>query len=153
MRPLLATIDLAAIHHNYAAGQRCAPGRQALAVVKANAYGHGVREVVAPCLSWPMVLPWPASRRPNEVRLHGEQARMLLLEGCFAAAEYQQAAQLGLDVTCAAQRRAGRGTAGRAELAAPLRVWLKLDSGMHRLGFECGRGARLASAPAGGRRR
>ena len=35
MRPLLATIDLAAIQHNYALAQRCAPGRQAFAVVKA----------------------------------------------------------------------------------------------------------------------
>ena len=43
MRPLVATIDLAAIRHNYAVAKRCAPGRQAFAVVKANAYGHGVR--------------------------------------------------------------------------------------------------------------
>ena len=50
MRPLLATIDLAAIQHNYALAQRCAPGRQAFAVVKANAYGHGVREVVGALL-------------------------------------------------------------------------------------------------------
>ena len=47
MRPLVATIDLAAVVHNYQLAKRCAPGRQAFAVVKANAYGHGVREVVS----------------------------------------------------------------------------------------------------------
>ena len=46
MRPLAAIVDLSAIAHNYAVAKRCAPGRQAFAVVKANAYGHGVREVV-----------------------------------------------------------------------------------------------------------
>ena len=43
MRPLVASIDLAAVRHNYAVAKRCAPGRQAFAVVKANAYGHGLR--------------------------------------------------------------------------------------------------------------
>lgn len=46
MRPLVATVDLSAIRHNYALAKRCAPQRQAFAVVKANAYGHGAREVV-----------------------------------------------------------------------------------------------------------
>ncbi|WP_313110700.1 alanine racemase, partial [Stutzerimonas nitrititolerans] len=41
MRPLIATIDLTAIRHNYALAKRCAPGRRAFAVVKADAYGHG----------------------------------------------------------------------------------------------------------------
>ena len=39
MRPLVATVDLSAIRHNYALAKRCAPQRQAFAVVKANAYG------------------------------------------------------------------------------------------------------------------
>ena len=47
MRPLVAHIDLAAITHNYALARQCAPGRQALAVVKADAYGHGLEPVVA----------------------------------------------------------------------------------------------------------
>ncbi|MES2821351.1 MAG: alanine racemase [Pseudomonadota bacterium] len=133
MRPLVATIDLAAIRHNYAVAKRCAPGRLAFAVVKANAYGHGVREVVAgldqadgfavACLEEALV-----------VREAHARARLLLLEGCFEPAEYPLAAQLGLDVVVhnAEQAEALLG----ARLAAPLRIWLKLDSGMHRLGFD-----------------
>ncbi|MDN4882356.1 alanine racemase, partial [Escherichia coli] len=39
MRPLVATVDLTALRHNYLLAKQCAPQRQAFAVVKANAYG------------------------------------------------------------------------------------------------------------------
>lgn len=46
MRPLVATVDLTALRHNYLLAKQCAPQRKAFAVVKANAYGHGAHEVV-----------------------------------------------------------------------------------------------------------
>lgn len=133
MRPLLATIDLAAIQHNYALVQRCAPGRQAFAVVKANAYGHGVREVVGALLELADGFAVACLEEAIVVRELHATARILLLEGCFEVAEYAQAAQLGLDVTLHTAEQAEALLA--AELTQPLRVWLKLDSGMHRLGF------------------
>ncbi|WP_339080196.1 alanine racemase [Pseudomonas sp. TMP9] len=133
MRPLVATIDLSAIAHNYAVAKRCAPGRQAFAVVKANAYGHGVREVVTALHDVADGFAVASLEEAAEVRaLHGE-ARILLLEGCFAADEYQFAAQLGLDVVVHTALQAQQLLA--ATLRRPLAVWLKLDSGMHRLGF------------------
>ncbi len=83
MRPLLATIDLAAIQHNYALAQRCAPGRQAFAVVKANAYGHGVREVVGALLELADGFAVASLEEAAEVRALQGEARILLLEGCF----------------------------------------------------------------------
>ena len=81
MRPLVATIDLAAIRHNYAVAKRCAPGRQAFAVVKANAYGHGVREVVSALHEEADGFAVASLEEAAEVRaMHGE-ARILLLEG------------------------------------------------------------------------
>jgi len=134
MRPLVATIDLAAIRHNYAVAKRCAPGRQAFAVVKANAYGHGVREVVTALSDQADGFAVACLEEAVEVRaLHGE-ARILLLEGCFGAAEYQLAAQLGLDLVLQGEQQAAAFLA--AKLSRPLAVWLKLDSGMHRLGFD-----------------
>ncbi|MET1078509.1 MAG: alanine racemase [Pseudomonas sp.] len=132
MRPLLATVDLAAIRHNYALAQRCAPSRQVFAVVKANAYGHGVREVVS-SLEAADGFAVACLEEAVTVRALHERARVLLLEGCFEPAEYRLASQLRLDVVVhdAAQAEALLA----AELAAPLAVWLKLDSGMHRLGF------------------
>lgn len=133
MRPLVAHIDLAAITHNYALARQCAPGRQALAVVKADAYGHGLEPVVA-ALSDADGFAVACLEEAERVRRVASQARLLLLEGCFAVAEYQRAAELGVDVVLhSAEQAEGLLT---SVLPAPLRVWLKLDSGMHRLGFD-----------------
>ncbi|MDH4559305.1 alanine racemase [Pseudomonas sp. BN417] len=133
MRPLIAAVDLSAIRHNYAVAKRCAPGRQAFAVVKANAYGHGVREVVSSLHGEADGYAVACLEEAAEVRALDDQARVLLLEGCFEPAEYQLAAQLGLDLVVQGQEQAEALLA--AGLARPLNVWLKLDSGMHRLGF------------------
>ncbi|MGL4316335.1 MAG: alanine racemase [Pseudomonas sp.] len=133
MRPLVATIDLAAIRHNYALAKRCAPGREAFAVVKANAYGHGVREVVTALHDEADGFAVASLEEAAEVRaLHGE-ARILLLEGCFAAEELPIAAQLRLDIVVQGAEQAEALLA--AQLPQALNVWLKLDSGMHRLGL------------------
>ncbi len=133
MRPLVATIDLSAIRHNYALAKRCAPGRQAFAVVKANAYGHGAREVVAALREVADGFAVASLEEAAEVRALHAEARILLLEGCFAAQEYQVAAQLGLDLVLHSAAQAQQLLT--ASLGRPLNVWLKLDSGMHRLGF------------------
>ena len=133
MRPLVATVDLSAIAHNYALAKRCAPGRQAFAVVKANAYGHGVREVVTALHDVADGFAVASLEEAAEVRALQGEARILLLEGCFEADEYAFAAQLGLDVVLHSEQQAQQLLA--ANLARPLNLWLKLDSGMHRLGF------------------
>ena len=133
MRPLVATIDLAAIVENYAVAKRCAPGRQAFAVVKANAYGHGVREVVSALADVTDGFAVASLEEAAEVRAIDASARVLLLEGCFEAAEYQAAALLGLDVVLHNPQQAQSFLA--ATLSQPVNTWLKLDSGMHRLGF------------------
>ncbi|VXC17117.1 Alanine racemase, biosynthetic [Pseudomonas sp. 8Z] len=133
MRPLAAIVDLSAIAHNYAVAKRCAPGRQAFAVVKADAYGHGVREVVTALHDIADGFAVACLEEAAEVRaMHGE-ARILLLEGCFEASEYAIAAQLGLDLVVQSAAQAQALIA--SDVSRPLNVWLKLDSGMHRLGF------------------
>ncbi|MBC7781298.1 MAG: alanine racemase, partial [Proteobacteria bacterium] len=44
-RPIVATVDLAALAANYALAKRLAPGARAFATIKANGYGHGVARV------------------------------------------------------------------------------------------------------------
>ncbi len=132
MRPLVATIDLSAIRHNYMLAKACAPERLAFAVVKANAYGHGAREAVS-ALPEADGFIVACLEEAGEVRaLHGK-ARVLLLQGCFEAKEYLMAAQLALDVVVQSREQA-EALLGSA-LNRPLNIWLKLDSGMHRLGF------------------
>src|SRR5690606_568786 len=98
MRPLVATVDLTAIRPNYSLAKRCAPGREAFAVVKANAYGHGAREVVAALAELADGFAVASLEEALEVRSVNPSARLLLLQGCFEAAEYPLAAQHGLDI-------------------------------------------------------
>lgn len=137
MRPLVATVDLAAIRHNYAVAKRCAPGRQAFAVVKANAYGHGVREVVTALHDEADGFAVASLEEAAEVRAMHAEARILLLVGCFSPEELPMAAHLALDIVVQGEQQAEALLA--ASLSRPVNVWLKLDSGMHRLGFSTAR--------------
>ncbi len=134
MRPLVATVDLAALRHNYQLAKRCAPGRKAFAVVKANAYGHGAPEAVECLQGLADGFAVASLEEAEQVRSVDANTRLLLLEGCFEPDEYLAAADLGLDV--AIQGQAQLDALLGAVLKRPLNLWLKLDSGMHRLGFD-----------------
>ncbi|WP_120996941.1 alanine racemase [Stutzerimonas urumqiensis] len=134
MRPLVATVDLAALRHNYQLARQCGPGRQAFAVVKANAYGHGVARVVETLKPLADGFAVASLEEALQVRDVAPHARLLLLEGCFEPDEYALAAQHGLDVAVQGDEQAHWLLA--AKLDRPLNVWLKLDSGMHRLGMD-----------------
>lgn len=134
MRPLVASIDLAAIAHNYALAKRCAPGRQAFAVVKANAYGHGAEAVVQHLDEVADGYAVACLEEALTVRMHSPESRILLLQGCFEAAEFVVAAQLSLDVVVQGEEQVQ--SLLDASLPRPLNVWMKVDSGMHRLGFD-----------------
>lgn len=133
MRPLVAHIDLSALRHNYARAKALAAGRAAFAVVKANAYGHGVTAVVN-ALAEADGFAVACLEEALEVRRCRPQARILLLQGGFEAEDWQGAAALGLDVAVQSHEQLDGLLA--CPLDAPLRLWLKLDSGMHRLGFD-----------------
>lgn len=149
MRPLVATVDLAALRHNYQLAKQCAPGRKAFAVVKANAYGHGAAAAVECLRDLADGFAVASLEEAEQVRLVDASARLLLLEGCFEPSEYVAAAELGLDV--AVQGQAQLDALLAAVIERPLNLWLKLDSGMHRLGFSVDAlrraHARLQSAP------
>ncbi len=133
MRPLVATVDLAALRHNYQLAKQCAPGRKAFAVVKANAYGHGAPAAVECLRGLADGFAVASLEEAEQVRSVDASARLLLLEGCFEPSEYAVAAALGLDV--AIQGEAQLDALLAADIERPLNLWLKLDSGMHRLGF------------------
>ncbi|TCD22905.1 alanine racemase [Pseudomonas sp. IC_126] len=134
MRPLVATVDLAAIRHNYALAKRCAPGRRAFAVVKADAYGHGAASVVAALRAEADGFAVCSVEEARVVREQAPKARVLLLEGCFDLEDCRAAMELGLDISVQGAEQAQRLL--DCATTRPLNVWLKLDSGMHRLGFD-----------------
>lgn len=133
MRPIVAHISLTALAHNLAQVRRYAPHAQVMSVVKANGYGHGLLNVAQGLQATDAF----AVLNPSEaiaLRDAGYTQPILLLEGVFDAAQLREVDSYRLDVVVhhAAQIR----WLLQAELRSPIRVFLKLDSGMHRLGFQ-----------------
>jgi alanine racemase len=132
-RPAKIIIDLAAIKANCRLAQSIAPHSKTVAVIKADAYGHGAVEVAkavesqvdmftVSCLEEAMIL------RQNDLK-----KPILLLEGCFDKTELKVAMdnQCELVVHSSAQLE----QLLSVTLEIPVKVWLKIDTGMHRLGI------------------
>lgn len=135
-RPNQARLNLAALRHNLALVRRLAPRARAMAVVKADAYGHGaatVARVLAPLAD---ALAVACLEEAQALRDAGISVPILLLEGVFEPAELQVAAQQNLWITIASEQQLRWLEQSRP--ARPLRCWLKVDTGMHRLGVEPG---------------
>ncbi|PWF49383.1 alanine racemase [Massilia glaciei] len=131
-RPLRATIHLDAMRHNLARARACAPGARVWAVVKADAYGHGLARGMrgfAGADGLALV------ETENAVRLRelGWTGPLLLLEGIFDASDVALLRQYGLESTvhCAEQID----LLEHANLNGPIDVHLKMNTGMNRLGF------------------
>ncbi|NKN33934.1 alanine racemase [Marichromatium bheemlicum] len=154
-RPARARIDLAAIRHNYLHAKSCAPSARAWAVVKADAYGHGavaVARALAPVADGFAVA---FLEEALELRESGVEGPILLLEGVFAPDELAAVDRAGLDMVVHAEHQLEWIAAARPE--RPFGCWLKVDSGMHRVGFAppdvAAALARLRACPQVGRLR
>ncbi|MBL8407772.1 MAG: alanine racemase [Candidatus Accumulibacter sp.] len=135
-RPIEARIDLAALRHNYLVAKRHAGAARAWAVVKANAYGHGLLRAAA---ALGEVADGFALLDLDEaiiLREAGIRQPILLLEGFFTAADLEICATYGLSVVI--HRLEQLQMLRHAALPVPLPIYLKLDSGMHRLGLSGG---------------
>jgi alanine racemase len=131
-RPIVAVVDLAAIAANVGRVRALAPGAELLAVVKANAYGHGLLRVL-PALAAADGLALVELEAALMLREAGYAKPILLLEGFFDARELAPIADaaLGIVVHDAAQVR----MLETARLSRPLDVHVKVNSGMNRLGI------------------
>lgn len=132
-RPAQAIIDLAALRHNYQLAQRLAPSAKTLAVVKANAYGHGAVAAARALEPLAPVLAVACIEEALELRAAGISKPILLLEGAFEACELLTASQENFWLMVSGTEQVEM--LASAELQKPVTVWLKADSGMHRLGF------------------
>jgi alanine racemase len=131
-RPIHARIGAAALRHNYAAAKRAAPRSKVFAVVKANAYGHGV-ERVARALGEAAGFATVELEGAVALRERGFAGPILLLEGFFTPDELPVIAKAGLAVTVHDEGQLRMLEAAR--LARPVDVFFKINTGMNRLGF------------------
>ena len=148
-RPLFAQINLAAMRENLARVRALAPGAQVLAVVKANAYGHGLARVL-PALDAADGLALVELDTAISLREQHFMRRILLLEGFFAEKELDEVAQRRLAIVVHDIEQVRMLEA--ATLSRPLEVFVKVNTGMNRLGFRpqdvAGICTRLAETPA-----
>ena len=131
-RPILATIHTAALVHNLARVRAAAPDARVWAVVKANAYGHGIERVFDALRSADgfALLDLAEAQRLRALDWRGP---ILLLEGCFDARDLELCSRLGLWHAIHCNEQIDMLAAHKTQL--PHRVFLKMNSGMNRLGF------------------
>lgn len=131
-----AEISRKALQANLARIRAVAPNSKVLAVLKANGYGHGLLNV-AQCLGCYAQgadgFGLARLEEALELRSGGVEARLLLLEGFFRATDLPLLLQHHIDTVVHHESQVEM--LEQAELKTPVTVWLKVDSGMHRLGF------------------
>ena len=142
-RPAVARIHLDALSHNLGVMRARAGGARVMAVVKADGYGHGL-ERVASALADADAFGVASLEDAERLRAAGHAHRIVLLSGFVEAGDIPRMRELGLDSvvhhdTQLQMLRAHPPAVGEGAL----RVWLKLDSGMHRLGFACADATRV----------
>jgi len=132
MRPITVRIDSAALRHNLGAAKRRAPRSRICAVVKANAYGHGLARA-ARALAAAEGLALIELEAALELRRSGEKRPILLLQGFFSPEELEPIA--AHDLTTVVHDAEQLAMLERARLPKRIAVVAKLNTGMNRLGF------------------
>lgn len=130
-RPLTATVDLEAILSNYRYAKQLHPTCKAFAVVKSNAYGHGAVRVAQYLEGDADAFAVASIEEAMELREAGIESPIMLLEGIFEPAEWELCAEQGfwaaLENTMQLESLLALGKSVE-------KVFVKIDTGMHRLG-------------------
>lgn len=133
-RPARARIDLDALRHNLRYAKGLAGSSRLVAVVKANAYGHGAVAVARALAGEVDTLGVACLEEALELRESGVQSPILLLEGVFSPEEIPLVDRYRLVLVVHSLEQLRWMLEARPE--RPLACWLKVDTGMHRLGLD-----------------
>jgi alanine racemase len=148
-RPIKAVVNLAALAHNVARAKSLASPARIYAVVKANAYGHGLSRIL-PALSAADGLALLELESAIYLRALGWTKPILLLEGFFDGSELVSFAEYGFSTVV--HNEAQVETLAATPIERRIDVFLKVNTGMNRLGLKPSRVAhaitRLRSVPA-----
>ena len=132
-RPARALVDADALRHNLRQARLHAPRSRVMAVVKANGYGHGLVWVARSLNGAADAFGVSSVEEGIQLREAGITQPICLLEGFFSPDELPLLAKHRLEpaIHCESQVDA----LAQAAPMVKLSVWLKIDTGMHRLGF------------------
>ncbi|MEH6557229.1 MAG: alanine racemase [Oceanicoccus sp.] len=132
MHNTTATISLNAIRHNLQQVKYLAPNAHVMAMVKADAYGHGLIEVAA-ILNAADGLAVARAEEALKLRAAGIEQRILILGGLLNPTDLKECCRHSIDIVIHNVSQANDFLT--ATLPTPMNIWLKIDSGMHRLGL------------------
>ncbi len=131
-RPSRVVIDKQALRHNLKRIKQLAPKSRVMAIIKADAYGHGIVRV-AETLAEADAFGVACLEEAEQLRDAGITNAIVLLEGPHKAKDLPDIARLELDVVIHNQHQVDM--LEKASMPNMLQGWLKIDTGMHRLGF------------------
>jgi alanine racemase len=133
-RPTHVYIHDAALLHNLGRVKQCAPGKKVIAMVKANAYGCGFSSVV-PVLDGHVDAFGVASlEEAMSLRALGNRSHCVLFQGIFSSDELLSVANFGFQ--CVVHQALQLQWILSTPLPTPIKVWIKVNTGMNRLGFQ-----------------
>lgn len=132
-RPTRVYIDHTALLHNVEQVRRYAPGRQIIAMVKANAYGCGLSSVIPTLEGHVDAFGVACIEEAMVIRGLGSRSECILFQGIFSQDELQRVIELNLQ--CVVHNPQQLNWLLNTPLVKPVKVWLKINTGMHRLGF------------------
>ena len=136
MRQATVYIDSEALQYNLNRVKQLAPTAKIVSMVKANAYGHGVKDCLA-ALANTDAFGVACLEEALEIRELGYQQPITLIEGIFSAEEMQIVIDQNIEIVVHHQQQLDWLRAQKdAYIAKNLKVWVKLNSGMNRLGFK-----------------
>lgn len=136
LRAPQARIDLEALRHNFGVLRGAAGERKVFPALKADAYGHGMLSCAQALREMADGFVVATLGEAEALRKAGITQRLMVLQGFASLAEARLAARLMLEPVVHQPWQVDLLESGHTGL--PLRVWLKIDTGMHRMGIEPG---------------
>lgn len=123
-----------ALRHNARRARSLAGGAGVFAMVKADAYGHGLAETVRALEAEVDGFGVAVVEEARAVRVLASKAPLMVLEGCFDTDDWREAARLGAEVVVHTPSQVSTLEQAASAGADTPKVWLKVETGMHRVG-------------------
>lgn len=133
-RPTRLVIDQSALLHNLMQINRLAPNTKVIAMVKANAYGCGIGEVVPVLEGRVAAFGVACIEEALTIKGLGSQTQCILFQGVFSPDELLLVAEH--QFACVLHNPQQLQWLINTPLATPIKIWVKVNTGMHRLGFK-----------------
>ena len=131
-RPARVVINLSALQHNFSRVRQLAPNSKVISIIKADGYGHGITRV-ASALTDTDAFGVACLEEARELFDIGIRKPVILLEGPYAGNELAEISSLNLETVIHDVSQVEM--LENSRLNSPVNIWLKIDTGMHRLGF------------------